>query len=194
MGSAPALALLEIDSVARGLFALDQLVKKAPVEVLEVNLVEPGRLLVLFAGGVAEVEEAYGAGVAAADSLLLDGMLLCNAHPDLRPALAGQTRAVTADLGVIEGSRVASVLLAAERVLKGARVSLLGLRVTGGLGGRAYFIVDGPQPDVEAALEIGAATLAARGHLHRVERIARPHPEMVTFLLRPPAFSPPAPT
>ena len=62
MGSAPALALLEIDSVARGLAALDALVKKAEVEILEVNLVEPGRLLVLFAGGVAEVEEAGGAG------------------------------------------------------------------------------------------------------------------------------------
>jgi microcompartment protein CcmL/EutN len=77
--------------------------------------------------------------------------------------------------------------------LKGARVSLTGLRVTGGLGGRAYFIVHGAQADVEAALELGASLLSARGHLHRVERIARPHPEMVTWLLRPPAFAPPAP-
>jgi microcompartment protein CcmL/EutN len=197
MGSAPALALLEIDSVARGLAALDALVKKAEVEILEVNLVEPGRLLVLFAGGVAEVEESFGAGVSVGAELLLDAMLLCDAHAALLPALRGAVSLGSAEaldnLGVIEGSRVASVLLAAERVLKGARVSLTGLRVTGGLGGRAYFIVHGAQADVEAALELGASLLSARGHLHRVERIARPHPEMVTWLLRPPAFAPPAP-
>ena len=50
-----ALSLIEFASLARGLRALDALVKKAPVEILEANLVEPGKFLVLFAWGVAEV-------------------------------------------------------------------------------------------------------------------------------------------
>ena len=53
---ADALALLAYDSVATGLSALDTLVKEAPVTVLEANLVEPGRFLILFVGGVAEAE------------------------------------------------------------------------------------------------------------------------------------------
>ena len=54
---ADALAHLELDGVATGLRALDTLVKRAPVDVLEANLVEPGKYLILLAGGVAEVEE-----------------------------------------------------------------------------------------------------------------------------------------
>ena len=71
-----ALALLELDAVASGLRALDALVKRAPVRVLEANLVEPGRFLILLCGGVAEVEEARAAGVEAAGGALLHQLLL----------------------------------------------------------------------------------------------------------------------
>ena len=49
-------------------------------------------------------------------------------------------------------------------------------------------MVWGPQYDVEAAIEAGSAVLTARNNLHRTERIARPHPEMVQWLLRPAPF------
>ena len=42
-----ALALVELDSIARGYKVVDALVKKAPVHLLEVNLVEPGKCLIL---------------------------------------------------------------------------------------------------------------------------------------------------
>ena len=61
-----ALALVEIDSVAIGLRAVDALVKRAPVRLMEANLIEPGRFLVLFEGGVAEVEESLAAARAVA--------------------------------------------------------------------------------------------------------------------------------
>ena len=74
---ADALALLELDSVASGLAAVDTLVKRAPVEVLEANLVEPGRFLVLLAGGVAEVEESVSAVVESH----ADAAALCSSWP-----------------------------------------------------------------------------------------------------------------
>src|SRR4029450_9312350 len=61
MADHEALALIELDSIASGLRALDALVKKAPVSVLEANLVEPGKFLVLFAGPVGELGEAFEA-------------------------------------------------------------------------------------------------------------------------------------
>ena len=90
---------------------------------------------------------------------------------------------------MVEGRRVAGTLEAADRSLKDADVTLAGVRVSGGLGGRAYYVVFGAQHDVEAALDAGASVLNARGSLHRVERIARPHAEMVRWLLRPPPFA-----
>ena len=188
--AAPALAMVELSSVARGLRCLDALVKEAPVTVLEANLVEPGRYLILTCGGVAEVEMAHAVALATADEDLLDQMLLPDAHPGLLGGLRGDLDVRAADdldcLGVVEGARVAATLRAADRSLKEAYVDLAGLRITGGLGGRAYYVVFGPQHDVEAALDAGAAQLGE--HLHRVERIARPHEEMVAWLLRPAPF------
>ncbi len=192
-----ALALVELDSVAGGLRALDALVKKAPVHVLEANLIEPGRFLVLFGGGVAEVEEAFDEALAVGGGGVVDRMHLPWAHEALLGALRGAQDVRSGDqmdtLGVIEGGRIAPTLVACDRALKDAGVSLAGLRVAGGLGGRAYFLVYGPQHDVEAAIEVAAAVLDGAGQRHRVECIPRPHDEMVSWLLRQPPFAPPSP-
>jgi microcompartment protein CcmL/EutN len=188
-----AVALLEFESVAGGLRALDALVKKAPVTVLEANLVEPGRFLVMFCGGVAEVDESYREAVAVGEGQVVDQMFLPHVHPILVAALRGQDDVRTADeldtLGVVEGQRVASTLEACDRALKDAGVALTGVRVAGGLGGRAYFLVHGAQHDVQAALDIAGIVLDDAGHRHRIECIPRPHAEMVAWLLRPAPFS-----
>ena len=186
-----ALSLIEFASLARGLSALDALVKKAPVEILEANLVEPGKFLVLFAGGVAEVEESHAEALSVGDDEVLGAMLLPFAHPSLLAGLRGAVVRLSADeldsLGVIEGEAIAGTLHAADRALKNADVTLAGLLITGGLGGRAYFIVYGAQNDVEAAIEAAERVLGEA--VHRTERIARPHPEMVAWLLRPAPFN-----
>ena len=87
---ADALALVEIDSVARGLSALDALVKKAPVEVLEANLIEPGRFLILFAGGVAEVDESLREALARCEDAVVDQLFLPMAHPAIVAGLRGR--------------------------------------------------------------------------------------------------------
>lgn len=188
-----ALALLELDSVSRGLRSLDALVKRAPVTVLEANLVEPGHYLILFAGGVAEVEEAFGEGAAVGGDHVLDRMLLPYAHPSLLEGLSGEELSWEADvldtLGVMEGERVAPTLHAADRALKEAAVALVGLRVAVGLGGRAWFVVCGAQHDVEASLDAGREILEAAQAAHASELIPRPHEEMVPWLLRRPPFS-----
>ncbi|MFT5685778.1 MAG: microcompartment protein CcmL/EutN [Myxococcota bacterium] len=188
--SAEALSLIAFASLARGLRALDALVKKAPVEILEANLVEPGKFLVLFAGGVAEVEESHAEALRVGGEEVLGAMLLADAHPDLLRGLRGHVVRLSADeldcLGIIEGKAIAATLHAADRAIKDAHVTLAGLRLTGGLGGRAYFIVYGAQHDVEASIE--AAENVLGDACHRTERIARPHAEMVAWLLRPAPF------
>lgn len=180
-----ALALLEIASIARGYRALDALVKESPVTVVEANLVEPGKFLVLYGGGVAEVEAAHRVGREVADGDLLDEVLLPGVDPRIWKGIAGAVDLGEPDtVGIVEGLSVATVLDAADRSLKNAMVELMGLRIQPGLGGKSFYVVKGEQYDVEAALEVGAATLAARERLVRVERIARPHPDFVRHVLR----------
>ena len=190
--TAESLALVELDSVALGFAALDALVKRAEVLVLEANLVEPGRFLLLFAGGVAEVQESYAACTERAGDGVVDRLLLPMVHPALLAGLRGiEDRDGELDaIGVIEGRTVAGTLHAADRSLKDADVTLAGIRVAVGLGGRAFFVVHGPQHDVEAAIAAGTAVLDERQSLHRVECIPRPHAEMCAWLLRRPPFDP----
>ncbi|MCB9764120.1 MAG: BMC domain-containing protein [Alphaproteobacteria bacterium] len=187
-----ALAMVELDSIARGYRVVDAMVKRAPITLLEANLVEPGRYLVLFAGGVAEVEESMDAAVELAEDHLLDRLLLPLVHPDIVPALRGHTVVRDPDtIGVIETRTVSSALGACDRALKDADVGLCGLRVATGLGGKAFFVVHGLQHDVEASIEAALGVLKPGGQLHSAELIPRPHPEFVAVLLRPAPFATP---
>ena len=184
-----ALALLEMDSVAGGLSALDTLVKHAAVRVLEANLVEPGKFLILFEGGVAEVEACHTVVLEKYRHEIISEMMLPMVHEALLAGLRGVMSYDKPDtLGVVEGSDVATTLRAADRSLKDASIRLCGIRVCLGLAGRAYFVVSGLQHDVEAGVAVGCDVLNADGRLHRSEVIARPHDEMVAWLLRPAPF------
>jgi microcompartment protein CcmL/EutN len=186
-----ALALIELDSVARGLRAVDAMVKQASVTIHEANLVEPGKYLILFSGPVAEVEESYRAACEVGADRVVERMLLPVVHPGVTRGLSGVTELDEPDcVGVVEGRHVAGVIEACDRSLKDADVELCGLRVAGALGGKAYYVIHGAQHDVEAALAAGERVLAKRGTLFAIERIARPHAEFLTWLLRPPPFQP----
>jgi microcompartment protein CcmL/EutN len=180
-----AVALAELGSIATGLATVDALTKRAVVTVWATGVVEPGRYVIVLTGPLADVQEAWDAAQRRAGSAWLDGVLIAHAHPGLQAGLTG-ARVVPEDadcVGVVEGRTLAGVVDACDRALKDADVSLAGLRLQPGLGGRAYFAVIGAQHDVEAALEVASARLGSR--LHQVELIARPTPELLHALLQP---------
>ena len=184
-----ALALFEMSGIAAGYFVLDKMVKHSPVQVLEANLVEPGKFLILFTGGVAEVEEAHRAVYQERPNEVLQDLLLPFAHPSVLLAVSGKELHRTSDeydcLGVVETNQIAAALLGADRSVKDAGVSLAGLRVTGGLGGRAFYVICGAQHDVETALIVSADVVNEKGGVFRKEIITRPHQDMVEWVLRP---------
>lgn len=154
----PALALLEFDSIARGIEAGDQMVKRAPVEILLAGTVQPGKYLVLVAGEVADVEEAVQAGQVF--PTLVDLVLLPDIHPSVADAIRGTVSTGGGEaLGVVETRTVAAVIRVADAGVKGAAVELAGLRLADGLGGKGYLLFTGPVGEVEAAVEIGAGAV-----------------------------------
>jgi microcompartment protein CcmL/EutN len=188
-GPLESLALLELDSIARGYRVVDALVKEAPVAVKHANLVEPGKFLILFGGGVGETLAAFEVGVRVAKDTLHDSLHLPLVEPRIWSGLHGATGAGEIDtLGIVESRSIASTLAACDASLKMAAVDLVGLRVAVGLGGRGYFVVSGLQHDVEAAVTTGEHVLTARSKLHRVELVANPHPEFLAHLLAPAPF------
>lgn len=157
----PALALLELASIAVGIEAGDAMVKRAPVEVVHTGSIHPGKYLVLVAGAVADVEEALAAGLEVGAGYLVDTVFLPNVHDQVVAALRGARRGGTGDaLGIVETATVAATIEAADAGVKGARVELLELRLGDGLGGKGYLLFDGSLSDVEAAVAIAVERIS----------------------------------
>ena len=183
--AAPSLALIEVASIARGHRVADAMVKRAPVELLRCDAVSPGKFLVLVAGEVASVDEAFRAGLEIAGEAVLDKLFLPQAHEQLAGAIRGEARAGEASsvgaLGVIETTTVAATILAADAAAKAAAVRVIEMQLARGLGGKAYFVVTGALDEVEAAVEAGVGAIAA-ATLCATEIIAAPHGDFVSRL------------
>lgn len=178
----PALALIELSSVAIGYLVVDAVVKKAPVRVLRAQTTSPGKYLLLFSGGVAEVECALEAGLAIGDDCVVDHLLLPYVHEQVIPALSGVTAAVPGrSLGVLEAFSLAAAIRAADAAVKTAQITLIEIRLPHGLGGKAFMTLTGEQGELEPALMAGAEACGSDMLLRQV-LIPNPHPDLHPFV------------
>lgn len=181
--SGPAIGLIELCSIARGLVVVDTIVKKAPVHIRRAWPVHPGKFVVLAQGGVDEINEAISAGKSVAAESLIDLLVLPYPDAQLDALLTAAVQPVeTIALGVLEAFSVAATIRAADAALKAAEIKGITLRLADGLGGKGYFVFSGHQHDVEEGLEQGAAAIG-KGLLAGRELLANPHIEMVAAVL-----------
>jgi len=162
----PALALLELESVAVGIRVTDAMVKRAPIAQLKFGTVHPGHFLVLVGGSVASVEEAFDAGLAAGGPRIRDCIFLPDVHPSVYRSAHGERNECRNDtVGILETTSVAGLLGAADAAVKGTDVSIVELRMADDLGGKAFVIFTGELAEIQSALEIGGARIPS-GRLH----------------------------
>ncbi len=182
--SGPALGLLELQSIARGVTVADALVKRAAVQLHVNRPVSPGKHLVLCSGEVGDVEEAMLAGRAQAGSSLCDELLLTQVHDEVLDVLRRKTKLPLVEdvsIGILETLSAASTLRGADAACKAAELRIFELRLCDGLGGKGFAILFGEQDMVEAGLATAQQVLSP-GLLFSVELIARPHPDLLLSL------------
>lgn len=180
----PAIGLLELCSVARGIEVADAVLWESSIEMLFSEPVQPGKYVLLFTGSVQDVASALerGAGVAGGD--LVDRLLIEQVHEQVPLGLEreGRLNGMIDALGVVETTTVAAAILSADAALKTATVDLLELRIANGLGGKSFFTLTGEVSDVRSAVMVGARRAEERGTLARQVVIPRPHPDLVPHL------------
>lgn len=176
---------LELDSVAAGFVALDAMAKKAPLRILEVRTVCPGKYLILVTGSEASVEAAIDAGARAHPECLIESLYLPNAHPDLWSSLRRDAPGSATDaIGILEAFSLLAAIDAADSAAKAARVNLLHIRWGDEMGGKASAKLVGPIAEIEAAVAAGKERLSERGRLCRVTIIPRPDVTVAGYILR----------
>jgi microcompartment protein CcmL/EutN len=181
----PALALVELSSIARGVVVADAMVKKAPVRIVQTRPISPGKHLIVVDGEVAEVDEALAAGLAAGAGTVVDRLFLPNAHAALASLLAGHTSKPPGGrhdaVAVFESYSVSAAVLAADAAAKAADVTLLELRLGMHIGGKGVFTLTGELHSVEAAIEAARAAVEP-ALVFEVQIVAFPHADLATRL------------
>jgi len=174
----------EFASIAAGVLALDAIVKAAPVEVLGIRTVTPGKLVVLFTGDVASVDASLAKGREVAQGSLIDELFIPNLHALVIPAIRGEARVESWDaLGIIESFSVTASIVAADLAVKQARVELPEIRLAGGMGGKSYVKIMGPIEEVQSAVQAGVEYVQGKGLLCQQVIIPRPHPDIRSYVL-----------
>jgi microcompartment protein CcmL/EutN len=179
----PALAVVELASIARGHRVADAMLKRAPVRLLRADAVSPGKFLVVVEGDVAAVDESFRVGADVAGDRAVDTLFLPQPHGLLWPALAGDARAGEGveSLGIVETTTVAATVRAADAAAKAAKVRITEMQLGRGIGGKAFFTVTGPLAEVEAAVDAAVGALDA-AKVHTTEIIPAPHADFVAKL------------
>ena len=185
----PALGVLEVGTNSRGVVTADAGLKSAPAVLLHSRAVSGGKHLVFFEGGVAEVEEAMGAGKLIAAEHLLDRVELSAADPQVWTMLGApiappdwSTDASAEAVAIIETKTVCAAIAAADAACKVADVLVRDARFAVDLAGKAYFTLTGTLDAIQAAAI--AATDAASDKLVGLEVIAQPAPDLRGRLFR----------
>lgn len=182
----PAIALIEFDSIARGIVAGDAMVKASPLGSIYVGTVHPGKYLVLVSGDTASVEEALDTGRDSGGGAILDSMFLPDVHPAVTTAITTSEQSARFEgeaLGIVETSTVAAVIDAADAGVKAARVELIAVRLADGLGGKGYALFSGPVAEVEAAVAAAVERARPTGNLIEQQVVAQLHGELAENLI-----------
>lgn len=187
----PALGLLELTSIARGIVVADAALKRAPAVLLSSRTLSGGRHLVVLEGDVASVEEAMAAGREAAGDKLLDRVELAMADDAVWPMLARGGLLASADWAdddaaeavvIVETSTVSAAIAAADAAAKAADIVIRDVRLAVDLAGKAVFTFTAALAAAQASA--AAAGEAAGTRLVGLELIAQPAPELRGQLFR----------
>ena len=161
MKTYPAIAIIEYSSIALGILAGDEMLKKAPITVIKAGTVHNGKYLILIGGSVASVEESFAMGLTIDPDVVIDSMLLSNVHEQLHDCILGKRiKCKDESLGIIESASVATMVKASDAGIKGANVNIIEIRLADDIGGKSFTIFNGSIEEVQAAVDIAKRTVS----------------------------------
>lgn len=180
---AKAIGMIEFSSIARGIFAADQMLKTSVVEVVTANSVCPGKYIAIVYGDVSSVETSVAAGLREAGEFQVDSIVIPNVHEKVFPAIVSATMPDNIGaLGILESYSLSTMVIAADAVLKCAELEALEIRLGTGLGGKSYFTFTGDVAAVKTGIETGKTVIGEKGMLVNAEVIPSPSKKLIKTL------------
>ncbi|MCG8566067.1 MAG: BMC domain-containing protein [Desulfobacterales bacterium] len=179
-----AIGMVEFTSISRGIYAADQMVKTADVDIITAMSTCPGKYIAVVNGDVAAVQNSVEAGCTAGGEYLIDSMVIPNVDSGIFPALSGASMPEDLQaIGILECFSLAAMITTADAVLKSAELDAIELRLGNGLGGKGFFTFTGDVAAVQAGVDVGRAIAGEKGVLVNAEVIPSPSERVLSSLL-----------
>ncbi len=180
-GGNPCIGFIETNSIAKGIEAVDAMMKMAQVDLLMTAIIPRGKYLTMVGGFVADVEAALRAGLTTAAGTVLDHFIIQNVHPELPAAIKGRVKVDRIEaVGIIETKEVASAIYAGDAAVKSAVVTLIEARNQP--GGKGLVVLTGEVGAVRTAVAAGVASIKKDGMLIADVVIPYAHPALAKAL------------
>lgn len=171
--------IIEIKSIAKGIEATDDALKSAGIRLISAHASCPGKYEIIMTGAVADVTAAVEHVKSRFEEKLIDSSIIGRIDEQVIEALFGtQATEKRGSLGIIEAYSAASTIKAADIAVKTAKVSIIELRLSRGMGGKGMALVVGDVGDVTAAVEAGARYAQDQGLFCNSAVIPAPHEEL----------------
>ena len=178
------IGMIELTSIAGGIFAADKMAKASDVEINTAASVCPGKYIIIIHGSVAAVESAMKAGEEHAEEYIVDSIVIPNVTSSIFPAIVGATVVDSVDaFGIIESFSLATIIMAADSALKAADIQPIEIRMGNGIGGKAYFTFAGGVAAVQAGIEAGTRVAVEKGLLVNTAVIPSLSEKLVPMIL-----------
>ena len=178
------IGLLETNSIARGIFTGDAMLKAAAVRLVMAQPVCAGKYMLIVSGDTAAVEASVAAGDAAAGANSVDHAVLSNIDDAVLRAMAAATSVERKEaVGVIETFSLTASILAADIAVKAARIELIEVRLGRGLGSKSFVLLTGATADVKASVSAAAGDASIKGMVVSTAVIPSLHEDMYNQIL-----------
>ena len=165
----PCVGFLELNTIAKGIQVVDALLKKATIEIHFSYPVSTGKYIIAFGGEVEDVKSAFSVGKEIACAALLDSFLLPNIHPQIFSCLKEKvTSQELESLGILETLTCASCIVALDCALKTSKVKVIKIELAKGIGGKAYFVLEGEVGEIESAMLSAARAIPKQNIIEKI--------------------------
>ena len=173
------IGVIELKSIPKGVEAADAALKSAGIDMVSAHPSCPGKYEIVLTGSISNVTAAVSHVLSKFEGYVIDSSIMGRIDEEVIAALFGtHTTAPEGALGLIETFSAASAIKAADLAVKSARVRILDLRVSRGMGGKGIVMLTGEVGDVSAAVEAGADYAKKLGTLSSSAVIAAPHADL----------------
>lgn len=178
------LGFLELNSIAKGIEAVDYMLKAAECELISAKASCPGKYYILISGRVDSISQSIEVGARIGGMHVVGKLIIPRIDPQVIRAInMTHVPENTKAIGAIEYYSAAGSIVAADFAVKAASVDLISLQLATGIAGKSFVVITGDVDAVKAAVEAGIE--GAKDEAMIINHIVLPNPrkELINSLI-----------